>query len=71
MMLDHSNQIGTEKVLVALGVNASSLPEAGKSLKHADVRVLEVKPGSPWTAAHTIDSYESPRSLSAFGPPKS
>lgn len=58
MMLDHSNQIGTEKALVALGVNASSLPETGKPLKHADVRVLEVKPGSQWTTANMEQQYE-------------
>ncbi|MBP88345.1 MAG: hypothetical protein CMJ64_16785 [Planctomycetaceae bacterium] len=52
VMLDHSNQIGTEKVLVALGVNASALPEPGKSLKHEDVRVLEVKPGNQWKTAN-------------------
>ena len=48
VMLDHSNQIGTEKVLVALGVNASALPEPGKALQHEDVRVLAVKPGNEW-----------------------
>ena len=43
IMVDHSNQIGTEKVMVALGVNASELPEPGKALTHENVRVLEVK----------------------------
>jgi len=58
VMVDHSNQIGTEKVLVALGVNASALPESGKSLNHEDVRVLEVKPGSQWKTENMEQEYE-------------
>ena len=58
IMLDHSNQIGTEKVLVVLGVNASALPEPGKALTHADVRVLEVKPGSQWKTENMEQAYE-------------
>jgi uncharacterized coiled-coil protein SlyX len=58
VMLDHSNQIGTEKVLVALAVNASALPEPGKALNHEDVRVLEVKPGSQWKTANMEQEYE-------------
>ena len=27
IMVDHSNQIGTEKVMLALGVNATAMPE--------------------------------------------
>jgi len=59
VMLDHSNQIGTEKVLVALGVNASELPEPGKALTHEDVRVLAVKPGSEWKTANMEQEYEA------------
>jgi len=58
ILVDHSNQIGTEKVLVALGVNASALPEPGEALKHEHVRVLEVKPGSPWKTANMEQAYE-------------
>lgn len=57
VMLDHSNQIGTEKVLVALAVNASSLPEPGIALTHENVRVLEVKPGSSWKTEHMEEAY--------------
>ena len=32
IMVDHSMQIGTEKVMVALGVNASRMPEPGEAL---------------------------------------
>lgn len=59
VMLDHSNQIGTEKVLVALGVNALALPEPGNALKHEDVRVLEVKPGILWKTADMQQQYEA------------
>ena len=59
VMVDHSNQIGTEKVLVVLGVNASALPEPGESLKHENVRVLEVKPGSQWKTDDMEQEYEA------------
>lgn len=59
VMVDHSNQIGTEKVLAALGVNASALPEPGRALKHEDVRVLEVKPGDQWKIADMEQEYEA------------
>ncbi len=77
IMVDHSNQIGTEKVLVALGVNASALPAAGETLKHADVRVLEVKPGSQWKTANMeqaykeiADRYGTPRAVLIDGAPE-
>jgi len=47
-MADHSNQIGPEKALVVLGVRASRLPPPGESLKHEDVRLLTVRPGTAW-----------------------
>ncbi len=59
MMVDHSNQIGTEKVMLALGVNAAAMPERGKSLTHHDVRVLEVKPGDSWKTADMEKEYET------------
>jgi hypothetical protein len=58
VMLDHSNQIGTEKVLVALAVNASALPEQGTALTHEHVRVLEVKPGSSWKTEDMEQAYQ-------------
>lgn len=48
IMVDHSIQIGTEKVMAVLGVNASAMPARGEALKHEDVRVLEVKSSSQW-----------------------
>lgn len=58
VMLDHSNQIGTEKVLVALAVNASALPKPGTALTHEHVRVLEVRPGSSWKTEDMKQAYE-------------
>jgi len=59
IMVDHSNQIGTEKVLVVLGVNARALPESGNALTHEHVRVLEVKPGSQWKTTDMEQEYQS------------
>ena len=59
IMVDHSNQIGTEKVMLALGVNAAAMPEPGKALTHEDVRVLEVKPGDSWKTIDMEKEYEA------------
>jgi len=59
IMVDHSNQIGAEKVMLALGVNAAAMPVPGKALTHEDVRVLEVKPGDSWKAADMEKEYEA------------
>jgi hypothetical protein len=47
-LVDHSNQIGPEKALVVLGVRAAKLPPPGKTLRHEDVRLLTVRPGTAW-----------------------
>ncbi|MEK6234826.1 MAG: SlyX family protein [Planctomycetales bacterium] len=77
IMVDHSNQIGTEKVMVALGVNASELPESGTALTHEHVRVLEVKPGGPWKTEDMRREYEAladhhgtPRAVLVDGAPE-
>lgn len=74
IMVDHSNQIGTEKVMLALGVNAAAMPERGKSLTHEDVRVLEVKPGDCWKTGDMekeykalADRYGAPRAVLVDG----
>lgn len=59
IMADHSNQIGTEKVMVALAVNASELPEPGKTLTHENIRVLEVKPSSQWKTEDMEREYKA------------
>lgn len=58
-LADHSNQIGPEKVLVVLGVRASQLPPPGTPLRHEDVRVLAVRPGTTWKIEDVAAVYES------------
>lgn len=59
IMADHSNQIGTEKVLAVLGVKTSALPQPGQALQQQHVRVLEVKPGTSWKTDDMQREYES------------
>ncbi len=63
--------------MVALGVNASELPEPGKALTHENVRVLEVKPGSQWKTENMEQEYEdladrygAPRAVLVDGAPE-
>lgn len=58
-LADHSNQIGLEKVLVVVGVRASQLPPPGTPLRHEDVRVLAVRPGTTWKTEDVAAVYES------------
>lgn len=57
LMADHSNQVGKEHALVILGVRASELPEPGTALKHEDLRVLQIEPGTQWKAADMERAY--------------
>ncbi|HHB94941.1 MAG TPA: hypothetical protein ENK88_07330 [Campylobacterales bacterium] len=43
-IVDHSIQLGTEKVFVILGIRMSNMPPAGKSLKHKDVSAITLSP---------------------------
>ncbi len=47
-IVDHSNQIGQEKVLVILGIPASKLPAPGKTLSLDELEVLAIVPGKSW-----------------------
>jgi hypothetical protein len=58
-LADHSNQIGPEKVLVVLAVRASQLPPPGTPLRHQDVRVLAVQPGTTWKTENVAAVYKS------------
>jgi hypothetical protein len=58
-MADHSNQIGKEKVLTILGVRESKLPPPGKTLRHQDVRVLAVVPGTQWKREDVAQQYQA------------
>lgn len=67
-MADHSNQIGPEKALVLLGVRASQLPEPGTALKHEDVRVITVQPGTEWKRDDMAKVYDT--LAEKFGAPR-
>ena len=58
LMADHSNQIGTDKVLVILGIRASQLPPIGQPLRYSDMRVMAVVPGSNWKREDVAKQYE-------------
>ena len=73
-MVDHSNQIGPEKVLVVLGIRASQMPPPGTTLSHGDVRLLAVRPGTTWKRedmaavyAELAEQYGPPRAILADG----
>ena len=57
-LADHSNQIGTDKALVILGVRASELPPPGTALRHEDMRVLAVVPGTTWKTEQVAQAYK-------------
>jgi hypothetical protein len=57
-LADHSNQIGPEKALVMLGVRASQLPEPGTALKHENVRILRLQPGTEWKREDMAKVYQ-------------
>jgi hypothetical protein len=67
-MADHSNQIGPEKTLVILGVRASQLPEPGTALRHEDVRVVTVQPGTRWKREDMAKVYDE--LAERFGAPR-
>lgn len=67
-MADHSNQIGTEKVLAVLGVTVSSMPAPGQALQHQHVRVLDVKPSSQCKTEDMQREYEA--LADRFGTPR-
>lgn len=47
----HSNQIGQEKALAVIGLRASSMPPQGVTIRHQDVRMLMLEPGTHWKTA--------------------
>jgi hypothetical protein len=47
-IVDHSNQIGQEKVLMILGISASRLPPPGETLSLDQLEVLAIVPGKSW-----------------------
>lgn len=58
-LVDHSNQIGEEKVLTILGVRASELPAPGQTLHHSDVHLLALVPGTQWKRDDVRAQYQA------------
>lgn len=54
-IVDHTNQIGKEKVLTVLRVCRS--PRAGVALCHDDVEVLATRPGTEWKREDVAKAY--------------
>ena len=48
-IVDHSNQIGTQKALVILAIPASELPPEGQTLSLDALEVILIEPGDSWT----------------------
>lgn len=67
-MSDHSNQIGTEKVLTILGIRTVDLPPPGETLSRAKLKTLAVVPGEQWKRDDVRREYE--RLAGRMGPPR-
>lgn len=58
-LVDHSNQIGSEKVLVILGIRVSDLPNPGETLRRDQMCVLAVVAGKDWKCEDVRREYEN------------
>lgn len=67
-IVDHSNQIGQEKVLVILGIPASQLPRDGQTLSLDQLQVLAIVPGKSWGRDDVRKVYR--KTAKAFGTPR-
>jgi hypothetical protein len=65
---DHTNQIGKEKVLVVLRVRESQMPPQGVPLRHRDVEVLALVPGTEWKREDVAEVYRATEDR--FGVPR-
>ena len=73
-LVDHTNQIGREKVLTILRVQDSKMPRPGVPLRHEDVEVLALVPGEQWKREDVTASYKeteqrcgTPRAVASDG----
>jgi hypothetical protein len=57
-IVDHSNQIGTQKALVILAIPASELPPSGQTLSLDALEVLAIEPGESWTRDDMRRTYQ-------------
>ncbi len=57
-IVDHSNQIGQEKLLVILGIRASELPPPGETLSLDQLTVLAIIPAKNWKRNDVREAYK-------------
>jgi hypothetical protein len=57
-LIDHSVQIGEEKVLVILGIRLSKLPKKGECLRHSDMHEVALVARKSWTRKDVDDQLE-------------
>lgn len=67
-LVDHSNQIGQEKVLQIIGIRARDLPPLGETLPLEKMRVLATISGTSWTRDDVRREYK--KLAQRIGPPK-
>jgi hypothetical protein len=58
-LVDHSVQIGQEKVLVILGIRLSQLPKQGDCLRHRDMQEVALVIRKSWTRHEVDDALEA------------
>ena len=66
-LVDHSNQIGREKVLQILGIRVKDLPPVGETLPRDKMTVLATAPGTSWTRDDVRREYQ--KLAERMGPP--
>ena len=67
-LVDHSNQIGQEKVLQIIGIRVRDLPPLGETLPLGKMQVLATIPGTSWTRDDVRREYTT--LAKRIGPPK-
>jgi hypothetical protein len=67
-LIDHSVQIGRDKCLVILGVRLADLPGPGESLRHEDMKLIELLPAQGWTCAEVDRALEDAARRSGCAP---
>jgi hypothetical protein len=58
-LVDHSVQIGQEKVLVIVGLRLKDLPPPGQALKHEDLELIALVSRKSWTRAEVDAELEA------------
>ena len=66
-LVDHSNQIGQEKILEVLGIRVKDLPPVGETLARDKMTVLATIPGTSWTRDDVRREYK--KLAQRLGPP--